>query len=306
MDVARLLPYLAAIEACKSAASTGIVPPQWQKCAPSEDMEAQLRALAALPDSALRCIDLRKQQLLLTNDSSAHRWVKQRFAPGGAPMSLDDILSLHRMVAQEAGIRYHSAGRMREDGFRVVVGQPHIGYHVGAPSLKLPRLMEQYIQFINSHAMIGMPPAVHALVAHFFFTTIHPFEDGNGRVSRLVTAAILFQRGYSGHGFYAISHHFYANQDRYHRLLVQTQERAWLDLTEFVAFGLEGLTAELQGISSFLRMKLQRNVRRDRWPGWRTDSLGYRCPTKTYSRLMGDTDIARDMDPVCAIEAASG
>src|SRR5207244_4318301 len=124
------------------------------------------------------------------------------------------------------------------------------------------RLMKEYIEFVHEARLRELPAAMHALVAHFFFTTIHPFDDGNGRLSRLVSAAILYERGYNGHGFHALSQHFYQNDTWYHTLL----HRIWrepappYDLTEFVAFGMEGLVAELQGISSFLKVKVDRAV----------------------------------------------
>ncbi|HLW54219.1 MAG TPA: Fic family protein, partial [Candidatus Angelobacter sp.] len=193
----------------------------------------------------------------------AHAWVRQRFVPGSARMSLDDILTMHRMVAEESGIRYANVGVLRKDGQRVLVGEDGIGYHAGAPALRLPRLMEDFIQFVNSASLMSMPPAVHALVAHFFFTTIHPFEDGSGRVSRLVSAGILFQRGYRGHGFYALSNYFYENEHRYHSLVYETQQTPVFDLTRFVAFGLEGLVLELRGIDRFLKVKVNRGVERE-------------------------------------------
>ena len=124
--------------------------------------------------------------------------------------------------------------------------------------------MDSYVRFINGNHLRSFPPVIHGLVAHFFFTTIHPFDDGNGRLCRLVSAAILFQRGYNGHGFYALSNYFYDNDIKYHSLL----HRCWqlplpFDLTEFVAFGMEGMAMELQGINSFVRMKLNRNVDRE-------------------------------------------
>ena len=112
--------------------------------------------------------------------------------------------------------------------------------------------MADYVQFVNSDIQTRLPAAIHALVAHFFLTTIHPFEDGSGRVSRLTAAGLLFQRGYRGHGFYALSNYFYENEHRYHSLVYETQQTPVFDLTRFVSFGLEGLAMELRGINSFL------------------------------------------------------
>jgi Fic family protein len=261
LDIARLLPHLAAIEVSKAASSSSVLPPPWREQSGAKTNEI------ALSDSSRQAerveqIQLRKQELLKNNASRAHSWVRQRFAPGSAPLSLEDILTMHRMVAEEAGIRYNNIGVLRQDGQKVVVGEVGIGTHVGAPALSLPRLMNDYIRFVNSATQMSMPAAVHALAAHFFFTTIHPFEDGSGRVSRLVAAGILFQRGYRGHGFYALSSHFYENEYRYHSLVYETQQTPVFDITRFVAFGLEGLVLELRGINSFLKFKVNRAAQR--------------------------------------------
>ena len=257
LDITGLLPYLSAIESLKKASSISVLPPPWREQPVSVQMEVPLSDSSAQA-ARLKEIQRRKQELLNTNASRVHAWVRQRFVPGSAPMSLDDILTAHRMVAEESGIRYANVGILRKDGQRVIVGEDGIGYHAGAPAVRLPRLMDDYILFVNSARLMNMPAAVHALVAHFFFTTIHPFEDGSGRVSRLVAAGILFQRGYRGHGLYALSSHYYENEARYHSLIYQTQQTPVFDLTRFVAFGMEGLALELRGIDSFIKVKLNR------------------------------------------------
>ena len=260
LDMSRLLPHLAAIEVSKAASSSSVLPPPWREQS-GEKNEFPLSD-PSRQSERVQQIQSRKEELLKSNASRAHSWVRQRFAPGSASLSLEDILTMHRVVAEEAGIRYNNVGILRQDGQRVVVGEAGIGVHAGAPALRLPRLMNDYIQFVNSATQMSMPAAVHALAAHFFFTTIHPFEDGSGRVSRLVAAGILFQRGYRGHGFYALSGHFYENEYRYHSLVYETQQTPIFDLTRFVAFGLEGLVLELRGINSFLKFKVNRAAER--------------------------------------------
>jgi Fic family protein len=136
---------------------------------------------------------------------------------------------------------------------------------MGAPANRLPKLMDEYIGFITSDRLRSLHPVVQALIAHFFLVTIHPFGDANGRVSRLLTAGILLQRGYNVHGgFYALSDYFYLNDIKYHSML----HRCWqsplpFDLTAFVAFGMEGFVMELRSIGSFIKMKLNRIVDRE-------------------------------------------
>lgn len=257
LDMRQLLPHLAAIESHNAARQSGIHPPPWRAQLLSE------RERGPLSDSSsqlprVREIQARKDELVKNNSSQAHAWVRERFAPGRPALCLDDILTMHRLVAEDAGIRYDNVGVFRKDGQRVIVGETGIGVHAGAPARALPRLMAGYVQFVNSDTQARLPAAIHALVAHFFFTTIHPFEDGSGRVSRLVAAGVLFQRGYRGHGFYALSNYFYDNEHRYHSLIYETQQTPVFDLTRFVAFGLEGLVLELRGIDAFLKMKMNR------------------------------------------------
>jgi len=263
LDIHRLLPHVAAIEAYQEAAANRVRPPQWREQSPADAMEILPPDLLAQKPPQEAPIEIRKRQVLVRNASLTQAWVRERFVPGSSPFSLADIFTMHQMVADESGVRYKSEGALRTSG--VQVGRREVGgLHAGAPPARLPRLMDRYVRFINDNYLRTLPPVIHGLVAHFFFTTIHPFDDGNGRLCRLVSAAILFQRGYNGHGFYALSNYFYDNEIKYHSLL----HRCWqqplpFDLTPFVAFGMEGMTLELQGINSFIKMKLNRNLDRE-------------------------------------------
>lgn len=246
-----------AIESLQEAAANRVLPPYWRERSADEPPDLNLRLQKSRNMDPL---DLRKQELMLRNVDPVQAWARDRFASGSPPISLEDIVDMHRMVASQAGIHYNNPGALRSIGVRV--GRREVGgMHSGAPSSKLPALMELYIRFINGNRLCSLPSSIHALVAHFFFTTIHPFDDGNGRLARLVSAAILFQRGYNGHGFYALGRHFYVNGIRYHSLLHECwQQPMPFDLTRFVAFGLDGLIIELQSISSFVRLKLHRSL----------------------------------------------
>jgi len=199
----------------------------------------------------------------LRRSATARAWVNERFQPGTPPLTLTDLLTMHGLVA-EGATKDYAPGTLRT--LPVQVGRREVGgLHMGAPANRLPRLMDEYIAFITSDRVRSLHPVVQALIAHFFLVTIHPFGDANGRVSRLLTAGILLQRGYNVHGgFYALSDYFYLNDIKYHSML----HRCWqsplpFDLTEFVAFGLEGFVMELRSIGSFIKMKLNRIVDRE-------------------------------------------
>jgi Fic family protein len=247
LDLQRLTPHILAVEAHKSAALTRVLPPQWREPSPEQ-------GIAELADEAL--------QLRLKNTANARAWVNQRFTAGTPPPTLADLLTMHRMVADGATGEY-APGTLRS--LAVQVGRREVGgLHMGAPANRLPRLMDEYVRFITSERLRNLHPVIQALIAHFFLVTIHPFGDGNGRVSRLLTAAILLQRGYNVHGgFYALSDYFYLNDIKYHSMLHRCWQSPPFDLTPFVAFGMEGFVMELRSIGSFMKMKLNRIVDRE-------------------------------------------
>jgi len=248
LDLKRLTPHLLAVEAHKQAALTRVLPPQWRESALEQ-------GLAESTDKEL--------QLRLRNSANARAWVNERFAAGTPPLTLADLMTMHRIVA-DSGTGDYVPGTLRSQA--VQVGRREVGgLHMGAPINWLPRLMSQYVQFITGERLCSLHPVIQALIAHFFLVTIHPFGDANGRVSRLLTTGILLQRGYNVHGgFYALSDYFYLNDIKYHSML----HRCWqspppFDLTAFVAFGMEGFVMELRSIGSFIKMKLNRIVDRE-------------------------------------------
>lgn len=268
LDLHRLMPHFAAMESYRRAATARVLPPQWREQPADADSSAAGDAKAR-------------------NAEAARAWVAERLTPGSAPLSCDDLLAMHRLVADPENPE-STPGAFRNQP--VKVGRREVGgVHLGAPAERLPALMRQYTQFINSTDSLRLHPVVHALVAHFFLVTIHPFGDANGRVSRLLTAGLLAQRGYNVHGgFYALSAYFYQNDIEYHSLL----HRCWLkplpfDLTLFVAFGIAGFVMEMKSINSFIQMKLDRTAERDLLappPRTRRDGRNHAASGEVYLR----------------------
>ena len=198
----------------------------------------------------------------ILNADAAQNWVRERYASGDRLLSVGDILHMHALMTRRSDESDNVPGGLRTHG--VQVGTVELGgVHLGAPHEDLPRLTEEFVEFVNSRRLRTVHPVVRALLAHFFLVTIHPFGDGNGRVSRLVEAAILYEGGYNVHGFYGLSNYFYRNGDEYKRRLQACRRRQPFAIAPFVEFGLRGFEAELRGINSFIKTKLNRLVYRD-------------------------------------------
>jgi Fic family protein len=268
---------LIAIEGHKQAALNLVLPPEWRaqldrlnrvravhgttaiEGNPFTEAEVDLEIFGQPQGQESR--RLSREQLQIRNAERAQEWVTLRFAPGTAPVTVEDLTTMHRLVTEESDEGQNVPGRLRN--YMVTVGSPEMGgVHYGAPHETLGETLEEFISFLRSRRFQQNHPVIKALLAHFFLVTIHPFGDGNGRVSRLLEAGILFQSEYNIHGFYGLSNYFYRNEAEYELLLQGCRQGTPFDLTPFVQFGVRGFTEELTGINNFVKNKLNRLVYR--------------------------------------------
>ncbi len=277
LDEPGLFTDLISIEGYKQAALNLVLPAEW-----SNQLDRLNRVRAVHGTTALEGnpfseaeVDLQianseqpemtrqpsKEQLQIRNADRAQEWVRQRFVPGSSPANTGDLLKMHRMITRQSDEGHNVPGQLRT--YSVNVGSPDMGgIHYGAPHENLGGLIEEFIGFIDSRRFQQNHPVVKALLAHFFLVTIHPLGDGNGRVSRLLEAGILFQSEYNVHGFYGLSNYFYRNEAEYKRLLQDCRRGKPFDVSPFIKFGVKGFAEELTGINNFVKAKLNRLVYR--------------------------------------------
>ena len=266
------------IEAYREAALNLVLPPDWRAQLDRLNRVRAVHGTTALEGNPLSEAEVSRQMDLLASDEPppatqsteqrqvrnaglAQDWVRDRFTAGGPPLQHEDVLHLHRLITEGSDERDNTPGRLRTHS--VVVGTEALGgVHRGAPPRDVPRLMEEFEECMNSRRLTSQHPVVRALLGHFFLVTIHPFGDGNGRVSRLVEAGILYRGGYNVFGFYGLSNYFYRHGDDYKRLLQRSRQTQPFDLDAFVGFGVRGFAAELKGINNFIKAKLNRTVYR--------------------------------------------
>lgn len=105
-------------------------------------------------------------------------------------VSIRLIKELHRVVFKNSK---YFAGTFRAKGIEVVVADA-LGnvIHRGAPSQHIETLLKELIQWYNRNKT-KYPPLVLAAVVHNQFENIHPFQDGNGRVGRLLLSNVLLK-----------------------------------------------------------------------------------------------------------------
>ncbi len=116
--------------------------------------------------------------------------------------------------------------------------------HFEAPaSQRLPYEMEKYITWFNTDHEFD--PILKAAIAHIWFLSIHPFEDGNGRIARALTDLLLARADGSTQRFYSMSAQIRVERKQYYNVLERTQ-KGNLDITDWISWFLQCLLHALK------------------------------------------------------------
>ncbi|HRP57346.1 Fic family protein [Agriterribacter sp.] len=115
------------------------------------------------------------------------------------PLTEEKLFEWHRMLLQENKNIMAGQWRTHEDPMQVVsgaMGKTKVHYEA-PPSSKVPAEMKKFIRWFNETAPGGRQEIkkapVRSAIAHLYFETVHPFEDGNGRVGRAIAEKALSQ-----------------------------------------------------------------------------------------------------------------
>lgn len=122
--------------------------------------------------------------------------------------------------------------RKGNEPMRVVSGaMGHEKIHYEAPSSDaVSREMAKLMDWVNTSAL---SPFLMSAVAHLWFVTVHPFDDGNGRISRTLVDMILARLDQDAARYYSVSAEINRNKKSYYEILERTQ-KGNLDITEWL------------------------------------------------------------------------
>jgi Fic family protein len=126
--------------------------------------------------------------------------------------------------------------------------------HFQAPDSSLIESeMTQFLDWFNTNNELDQ--ALKAAVAHLWFVTIHPFEDGNGRITRALTDMLLAQSDKSTQRFYSMSAQIRIERNQYYKML-ETIQQGNLDITDWIKWFLSCLTNALKATENILNRVL--------------------------------------------------
>jgi len=186
-------------------------------------------------------------------------------------LSLDRLLSWHAALFPlgYSGIHKISAGQLRDDRLgpmQVISGA--IGrekVHFEAPPASC--LRSEITQFLNwFNASQSLDPYLKAGIAHLWFVTIHPFDDGNGRIGRAIADMALSRADQSRDRFYSLSRQIMKERQGYYLHLERSQKGS-LDATEWLAWFLQCLINAIDSANSNLYSTLAKTQFWQHWQG---------------------------------------
>ncbi len=173
------------------------------------------------------------------------------------PMTEERLFGWHSVLfpTGRSGLYAIDVAKYRTGEMQVVSGaMGKEKVHFQAPSAeRVPTEMERFLDWLNQTNDVDA--VLNAAIAHLWFVTIHPFDDGNGRIARAITEMLLARADNSALRFYSMSNVIYQHRKEYYAVLEKTQHGDG-DITEWLLWFLnslfEAMTATETTLSSVI------------------------------------------------------
>lgn len=153
------------------------------------------------------------------------------------PLSETRLLGWHNSLFQTgfSGYQQIDVAKYRSGGMKVVSGNfGREKIHFEAPSAgRVPHEMEQFLNWLNSDTSLDL--VLKSIIAHFWFVTIHPFDDGNGRIARAILDMWLAKSDNSKIRFYSLSNQIFKEHKHYNNIIEETQ-KGTSDITKYIVW----------------------------------------------------------------------
>ena len=221
-----------------------------------------------LDSSQVRSSVARRMGVRITGETEPSHYVE-----GVVEMMLDAVGNYRSPLTDERLFGWHSClfptgrsgmevinvGRYRVDAMNVdsgAMGREKIHYHAPEPEM-VPVEIERFLAWFNSDDT--PKDYVKSAVAHFWFVSIHPFDDGNGRISRAIADMALSQADDSKMRYFSISRQINKEKREYNKMLEYCQKGS-CDITAWIHWYLGCMLRAIEGAEGMLSSILDKAV----------------------------------------------
>ena len=190
------------------------------------------------------------------NYNEALSFVEEAMQTADFVLSQQIICEINHLLLR--GIRDDIAGQYR-------IRQVFVGDYWPPEHYRVPGMMADFVAWLNQPTELS--PILFAGIAHYQLVAIHPFEDGNGRTTRILTSLLLLRAGYPVTSLVALESYYNRNRQAYYQALSSADQYrvdGEPDLTRWLAYYVEGLLIEAERARSRLEEQLARTQNRRR------------------------------------------
>ncbi|MDO9578632.1 MAG: Fic family protein [Candidatus Cloacimonadales bacterium] len=192
----------------------------------------------------------------LLNYRSAFEFVSESLN-NGDPITESLIREIHHHLV--AGVRGGKAtpGKYRQIQNYVVNSITGKVIYTPPSALDVPIMMSELVQWLNSNNEIH--PVIASGIAQFQLVHIHPFLDGNGRTSRLLSTLCLYKAGYDFKRLFSISEYYDRDRPTFYKS-IQSVRESNMDMTEWLDYFTTGLETQMIEVKKQGEQVIQRDI----------------------------------------------
>lgn len=138
-----------------------------------------------------------------------------------------------------------------------------VGDYLPPEHFKVPILMHEFVEWLKDPQPPNLSPILYTGIAHYQFVAIHPFEDGNGRTTRVLTTRMLIYYGYDMSSFFALESYYNRNRKTYYEALNSADKYRASgnpDLTRWLEYYVEGMLIEAERARSRIEEMIEKGT----------------------------------------------
>tara|TARA_R110001599_G_scaffold353733_1_gene595909 strand:- start:2489 stop:3607 length:1119 start_codon:yes stop_codon:yes gene_type:complete len=201
----------------------------------------------------------------------------------GRPLTRRRLFKWHNSLfpTEKRGLVTIATGQYRDGPMHVVSGaiSKEKVHYEAPPAERLSREMEEFLDWLEDTG--DMNPVLAAGLAHFWFVSIHPFDDGNGRIARAITDMALARAENSSRRYYSMSKQIRSERNDYYKMLEKTQ-KGGCDITAWQEWFLGCLQRAIRNADEIVGEVLQKTRF---WQRYAEETLNER-QIKVLNRLL--------------------
>jgi Fic family protein len=169
------------------------------------------------------------------------------YLESGEPITEGLIREIHKRLVEGVRGGQGGPGAYREIQNYVANSRTREIIYTPPPPEDVSPLMQELVGWLREE--LGIHPVLMAGIAQFQLVHIHPFVDGNGRTSRLLSTLCLYRAGYDFKRLFTISEYYDRDRSAFYRAIQAVREQG-MDLTGWLEFFVGGLATQLEEVKA--------------------------------------------------------